>query len=355
MTSERSKWRDCALIATATIQDVIDNLESSSTRIVLVINDKDQLMGTISDGDLRRGLLRGLQLKDSIESLIYPSPVIVSPSATPESVRGLMLEKKILQIPVVDEDKKVVGLYLWDDFSSPAKQHHQMIIMAGGKGTRLRPFTENTPKPLVQIAGKPMLEHIIRRAQAEGFSDFILAIHHLGHAIEEFFQDGSRFGVKIHYLRETHPLGTAGALSLLDPPPDNAFVVTNGDVITDIRYTDLLDFHHRHEAAATMAVRSHEWQHPYGVVHTEGLEIKGFEEKPINRSYINAGIYILSPKALEALEPGVHCDMPTLFERLRERSESTIAYPMHEPWLDVGRPSDLEKARQSLDRDEVRS
>ena len=197
-----------------------------------------------------------------------------------------------------------------------------------------------------------MLEHIIRRAQLEGFSDFILAIHHLGGAIESYFGDGSHLGVKIDYLRERQPLGTAGALGILNPRPDQAFVVTNGDVITDIRYSDLLDFHLRHGATATMAVRSHEWQHPYGVVHIEGLDITGFEEKPISQNYINAGIYILSPAALTVLESDVHCDMPTLFERLRERSERTIAYPMHEPWLDVGRPADLEKARQSFKQGE---
>jgi NDP-sugar pyrophosphorylase family protein len=212
----------------------------------------------------------------------------------------------------------------------------------------LRPFTENCPKPLVTVAGKPMLAHIIERGKVEGFSDFVLAIHYLGHMIEEYFGDGSRFGVRIEYLREDAPLGTAGALSLLATRPAEPFVVMNGDVVTDIHYADLLDFHSRHEASATMAVRTHEWQHPYGVVQTRGVDIIGFEEKPIAKSHINAGVYVLSPEALGELAYGAVCDMPTLFERLHAGARRTVAYPMHEPWLDVGRPDDLEKAHHVI-------
>ncbi len=219
--------------------------------------------------------------------------------------------------------------------------------MAGGKGVRLRPITESCPKPLVSVGGKPMLEHIIERAKREGFTDFVLAVHYLGYMIEEHFGNGSRFGVRIEYLREEDPLGTAGALSLLEPRPNEPFVVTNGDVVTDIRYGELLDFHLDHDASATMAVRSYEWQHPFGVVQTSGVDITGITEKPIFKSYINAGVYVLSPCALDALEKRTPCDMPTLFERLQSRLRRTVVYPMHEPWLDVGRPDDLEKANHA--------
>jgi NDP-sugar pyrophosphorylase family protein len=199
------------------------------------------------------------------------------------------------------------------------------------------------------VAGKPMLEHIIERARGEGFHRFALAIHYLGHMIEESFGDGSRLNVQIDYLREQEPRGTAGALSLLNPRPAAPFLVTNGDVLTDIRYGELLDFHVSHGAAATMAVRAYEWQHPYGVVQTHGVDIVGFEEKPVSRSHINAGVYALEPSALDLLEHDQQCDMPTLFERLQGVSRRTVAYPMHEPWLDVGRPVDLEKARANGD------
>jgi NDP-sugar pyrophosphorylase family protein len=249
---------------------------------------------------------------------------------------------------VVDEQQHVVGLHVWDEITTPPTRSNVMVIMAGGKGMRMRPLTDDCPKPMVMIAGKPMLEHIIQRGKLEGFSHFVLAIHYLGHMIEEYFSDGSRLGVRIDYLREESPLGTAGALGLLDPRPNEPFVVSNGDVVTDIRYGELLDFHNRHQASATMAVRAYELQHPFGVVQTRGVDIIGFEEKPVVRSYINAGVYVVSPDALVDLTGGTPCDMPALFERLQHRSKRTVAYPMHEPWLDVGRPDDLNKANNTL-------
>jgi NDP-sugar pyrophosphorylase family protein len=261
-----------------------------------------------------------------------------------EMVTQLMVANKIQQIPVVNEHRHIVGLHLWDEITTVPVRPNMMVIMAGGRGTRLHPHTENCPKPLLPVAGKPMLEHIIERAKLEGFSHFVLAIHYLGHMIEDYFGNGERLQVRIDYLREQSPLGTAGALGLLNPRPDAPFVVTNGDVITDIRYGELLDFHIRHDAAATMALRVHEWQHPFGVVQTKGVEIVGFEEKPVSRSHINAGVYVLDPAALSLLTADAHCDMPTLFVRLQEKAKRTAAYPMHEPWLDVGRPDDLSRA-----------
>jgi len=193
-----------------------------------------------------------------------------------------------------------------------------------------------------------MLEHIIERGKLEGFNHFVLAIHHLGHIIEAHFGNGEGLGVKIDYLREQSPLGTAGALSLLNSRPDAPFVVTNGDVITDIRYGELLDFHNRYQASATMAVRVHEWQHPFGVVKMQGVEVVGFEEKPVARSHINAGVYVLSPEVLNELIAGDPCDMPMLFERLQAKAKRTAAYPMHEPWLDVGKPEDLLQANTDI-------
>lgn len=189
-----------------------------------------------------------------------------------------------------------------------------------------------------------MLEHIIERAKLDGFTHFVLAIHYLGHMIEDYFGNGERLGVQIDYLREQSPLGTAGALGLLNPVPDEPFVITNGDVLTDIHYSELLDFHITHNAMATMAVRIHEWQHPFGVVQTKGVDIIGFEEKPVARTHINAGVYALDPGALSALSADAPCDMPTLFERLQAIGKRIVAYPMYEPWLDVGRPDDLNKA-----------
>ena len=310
----------------------------------MVTNDKGALEGTISDGDIRRALLQGLDWSSPITSAIHYNALVVPPELGRDLVMQLMVANKIHQIPVVDAEHRVVGLHLWDEITTPRPRSNVMVIMAGGMGTRLRPHTENCPKPLLAVAGKPMLEHIIDRAKLDGFTRFVLAIHYLGHMIEAHFGDGERVGVQIEYLREESPLGTAGALRLLNPLPDAPFVVTNGDVICDIRYGELLDFHVRHAAAATMAVRVHEWQHPFGVVQMQGVEIVGFEEKPLNRSHINAGVYVLEPSSLSVLSADSHCDMPTLFERLQAKAQRTVAYPMHEPWLDVGRPEDLRSA-----------
>lgn len=348
MSSLEKRWQEALLSADSTVQQAIRNLDQVAIKIALVVNDQGQLQGTVSDGDIRRGLLKGLDLNSPIAAIIHHDALVVPPEMTNAMVMQLMIANKISQIPVVDEQHRVVGLHLWDEIISPPTRSNLMVIMAGGKGMRLRPFTENCPKPMVTVAGKPMLEHIIERGKREGFSHFVLAIHYLGHMIEEYFGNGSRLGVQIDYLREQSPLGTAGALSLLNPRPDVAFVVTNGDVMTDIRYGELLDFHKRSGAAATMAVRIHEWQHPFGVVETQGIDIVGFVEKPLARSHINAGVYALSPEALLELALETPCDMPTLFERLQAKDKRIVAYPMHEPWLDVGRPDDLAQANAVL-------
>jgi dTDP-glucose pyrophosphorylase len=344
-TTSEKKWRRTLLASDSTIESAIQSLNQSGLKICLVVKPDGSLIGTISDGDIRRGLLRGLNIRSSIESIIHRNALVVPPQMSREIVVQIMQANKIHQIPVVDENRRVVGLHLWDEFLAPVIRPNLIVIMAGGPGTRLRPYTENCPKPLLTVAGKPMLEHIIERAKAGGFGHFVLAIHYLGHMIEDYFGDGERWQVRIDYLREPVPLGTAGALRLLNPRPNAPFIVTNGDVITDIRYGELLDFHTRQAAAATMAVRLHEWQHPFGVVKTQGVEIVGFEEKPVARTHINAGVYALEPGSLDVLDPTEPCDMPTLFERLQLKSKRTVAYPMHEPWLDVGRVDDLERAQ----------
>jgi dTDP-glucose pyrophosphorylase len=337
-------WHQAILSPAATIQAAIQNLDQVAIQIALVTDEDSILLGTICDGDIRRGLLKGLSLESPVEAIMHRNPLVVPPTLDREFVLQLMQVNKILQIPIVDENNRVIGIHLWDQVAAIPEKTNLMVIMAGGKGTRLRPHTENCPKPMLTVGNKPMLEHIIERAKAEGFSRFIIAVHYLGHMIEDYFGNGEKLDVEITYLREKAPLGTAGALSLLNPLPNEPFIVTNGDVLTDIRYGDLLHFHCQHQATATMAVRSHEWQHPFGVVQMQGLRIVGFQEKPIARSYINAGIYALSPEVLSCFPQDQPCDMPTLFETLKEKGDMTIAYPMHEPWLDVGRPDDLVRA-----------
>jgi dTDP-glucose pyrophosphorylase len=344
-------WRNAILSADSTIEQAIRNLDEVAIRIILIVDQPNRLLGTISDGDIRRGLLNGLDMNSPITGIIYYDALVVPPEMPRESVLNLMSANKILQIPIVNERQELVGLHLWDEITVPSRRSNLMVIMAGGKGTRLMPHTEDSPKPMLNIGGKPMLEHIIERGKSEGFTHFVLAIYHLGQMIEDYFGDGKRLGIQIDYLREQSPLGTAGALSLLNPRPDSPFVVTNGDVMTDIHYGELLDFHERYQTSATMAIRVHEWQHPFGVVQTEGVEIIEYVEKPISRSHINAGVYALSPEVLDELSTNTACDMPTLFDRLQKKGKRTIAYPMHEPWLDVGNPNDLKAANFLKNKD----
>lgn len=344
MVNSKQIWSRAILPLGSSIRQAVQVLNDTSLKIVLVVDINQVLVGTISDGDIRRGLLKDLNLASSIDSIVHKDALVVPSEISREVVLQLMTANKIQQIPIVNESMHVIGLHLWDQINAPLARSNIMVIMAGGKGTRLHPQTENCPKPLLPVGGKPVLEHIIDRAKIEGFSHFILAIHHLGHMIEEYFGNGDAFGVKIEYLREESPLGTAGALSLLDPLPSSAFVVTNGDVLTDIHYGELLDFHIQHNATATMAVRVHEWQNPFGVVQTQGIEITGYIEKPLSRTHINAGVYVLQPSVISIISKSVPYDMPSLFGQIQEKEMRAIAYPIHEPWIDIGRPIDFLRA-----------
>lgn len=350
MSLHELDWRTTSLGLDSTIQMAIQNLDNSGAKIVLVIDKENKLKGTISDGDIRRGLIRGLNLNSPIESIVNLHAITVPKSASRETIIGLMSLNKIQQIPIVDDNKKIVGLCIWGAVPITSEVEGVFVIMVGGKGLRLLPHTETRPKSMVLLGGRPMLEHIIMRAKAEGFSKFILAIHHLGQMIEDYFGDGSKMGIQIQYIRESKPLGTAGALSLLKVHKNTPIIVTNGDVITDINYADLLDFHLRNQANATMAVRFYEQQNPYGVVILDDGKIIGFDEKPIYRSYINAGVYALSAKELGLLNRDEYCDMPTLLDRILRKSGAVMAYSLHESWMDVGRPDDLDRASAMLEK-----
>lgn len=346
VTQQLDDWRKTLLSPAATISEAITNLNKSGFQISLVVSEQGILLGTVTDGDVRRGLLRGLDLKNPVGSILKKDALVAPKQMSRTQVLQIMRANKIHQVPVVDANYHVVGLHLWHENGQALQRSNVMVIMAGGQGTRLGAYTESCPKPLLHVSGKPMLEHIIERAKLEGFFQFFLSINYLGHMIEDYFQDGKELGVHIEYLREKEPLGTAGSISLLNPRPDVPFVVTNGDVLTDIRYGELLNFHLKHQAIATMASRVHEYHHPFGVVNTNGMDILSFEEKPVIRSYVNAGVYAIDPVALECLTTNTHCHMTILFERLRQLGKRTVVYPTHEPWLDVGRPEDLKRAQE---------
>lgn len=337
-------WTKTLLSPLGSIGDAIKILNDTALKIVLVADSDLKLVGTVTDGDIRRGLLRDLTLASPISEVINTKPIVVPQNYTEEVVLKIMSSHKIFQIPIVDEGLKLVGLHVRNEQNIKVSRDNVMVIMAGGKGTRLLPKTEKIPKPMLRLGPKPILEHIIERAKAEGFTRFVLAIHHLGEVIEEYFGDGKSLGVTISYVKEKTPLGTAGALSLIEPKPSQPIIVTNGDVLTDVKYGDLFHFHNYSNGKATMTVQVREWQNPYGVVHTNGIEITSYEEKPITRTMINAGVYVIDPSVLEILTGETPCDMPQLFELARKRGMKTVAYFAHEPWIDVGTHDDFNLA-----------
>ena len=338
-----NKWQLCVLTPGDTIRNAIDNLIESSTKIVLVVSNDGYFVGTISDGDIRRGLLRGLGLEAILGEIVHKSAIVVSPQVSREIVKQIMLENKVQQIPIVDSSNILVGLHQWDELESIPEKTNLFVVMAGGEGTRLHPHTLNTPKPMVLIQGKPMLEHILLRAKSNGFRNFILVVHHLSQIIEDYFGNGAKWGINIQYIKEETPLGTAGGLAQLSVLGKDPVLVTNGDVISNLDYSDILQFHLANGSSGTMAVRHHELVHPFGVVHLEGLNIKSIEEKPLYRNYINAGVYVISAEAIKSLDPGAYMNMTDFFATLIARSEVICAYPIHESWIDVGRPEDLKE------------
>jgi len=344
---EQLSWHDSIVSIDTPIKHAIEQLNKVGIKIALVLDKNQHLLGTVSDGDFRRGMLRGLTLVDSVEQIMNRNPRTVYEKASRSEILELMEKTKILQIPIVNEQNQVIGLHLWDEISVQAKHSNVMVIMAGGKGSRLQPQTEKIPKPMLLVSGTPILEHIIKRAQDQGFNHFVIAINYLGELIENYFKDGREFGAKIEYLHEESPLGTAGALSLLTNKPESAFIVTNGDVITDINYSDFLEFHKAQNAAATVAVHTHEFQIPYGVVQINGLEIKSYEEKPIISNLINAGVYALEPDVLDFINEPKFRNMPEILEISKNLNKKVIVYPLHESWIDIGRPIDLELANKS--------
>lgn len=343
----KNNWRSAILTPGSTIEQAINNLNKTGLQIVVVIDENDILLGTITDGDIRRGLLRGIGLNATVENIMQKNSIVVKEEASREEVMNLMHENRLHQLPVINCNNKIINVYFWDEVILPPIRENIIVIMAGGMGIRLRPYTEQCPKPMLHVSGKPILEHIILRAKSEGFINFIISIQYLGEVIENYFKQGNELGVNIDYIRETQPLGTAGSLGLFKKQPEIPFIVTNGDLLSDIKYSNLLDFHIHHAADATMAVRNHEWQNPFGVVITEGIKINNFDEKPIIRSQINAGIYVLNPEVLNYISKGNYCDMPMVFKKMQHLNKNIVAYSMNESWLDVGRPDDLQQARDA--------
>lgn len=325
------------------IFEVISNLNESGYFITLIVDSSNKLLGTITDGDIRRGLLTGKTVDDLAIDIMVPNPVISYIDSSDDYNKKLMKQHQVKQIPIIDNQNKIHSLFILDEDDSVEKQENSVLIMAGGFGKRMNPLTNNVPKPMLEISGKPILEHIIANAKNQGFYNFYISIHYLGEKIKNYFLDGSKWGVNITYIEESKPLGTAGCLTLFEEKPQLPFIVINGDLYSEINYKSILSFHNSNNADATMCVKLQRFQNPFGVINMDGIEINHIEEKPIQSSYINSGIYVIEPNQLSYLEKNQYMQMTDFFMLLKNNSRKIVAFPLHEGWQDLGNPSDLQK------------
>lgn len=319
-------------------------IDRGAAQIALVVDEQQRLLGTLTDGDIRRGLLHGETLKAPAERLMNRQFRFVRSSEDQAAVLETMRREVLRQIPVLDEQDRVVELLLLQELLAPAHLPNAVVIMAGGKGTRLRPHTEHCPKPMLPVDGKPMLEILLKQCIDSGLRQFYLSVNYLKEQIIDYFGDGKAWGVAIDYLVENEPLGTAGSLKLLPDSLKDPFLVMNGDVLTRLNPSQLLRFHVEHDSAGTLCVREHTTTVPFGVVQTNGVELAGFEEKPTYRQLVNAGVYVIDPQLLPLLPPHQATDMPTLLQSAQLAGHRVAVCPIHEYWIDVGRPETLEEA-----------
>ena len=341
-----SNWRDALVSSSTTLRQTIEAITEGSLQIALVVDSDNKLLGTVTDGDIRKAILAGKDLSITAAEAMRREPITSAAKTPRAAILKLMREKRIHQMPLLDELGRVVDVLTVDDMIGALQKPNAVVIMAGGLGTRLHPLTQDTPKPMLKVGGKPILETIIQSFADQGFINFFVSINYKAEMISDYFGDGSKFGVAITYLNEKTRLGTAGGLSLLPKNIHAPVIVMNGDLLTRISVDALLDFHERENAIATMVVREDHYQIPYGVVQVDGTQIIGVEEKPTQRNLVNAGIYVVSKLGLENIPNDTFYDMPTHFAKLSADGHRTAAFPLHEYWVDIGRLDELERAQR---------
>jgi dTDP-glucose pyrophosphorylase len=336
------------IVATSTIEKALNVIDSGAVNIALVVDTDNKLLGTLSDGDIRRGLLRKKRLNDTIEDIYFRTPITANKSSSKESLLNLCSIKRIRQIPIIDVDQKIIDLFVIDDELLVKQYENTVILMVGGLGTRLRPLTDSTPKPMLNVGGKPILQTIVEGFIDSGFTNIVMCLGYKSNVIQDYFKDGSDFDANIEYVVEEKRMGTAGALTLLTSKLNNPFFVMNGDLLTNVDYRKMLDFHEEYNAKATMCVREYDIEVPYGVVNLDNENITSIKEKPVHSFFVNAGIYLLEPENITLIPNNKFYDMPTLFKELITAKEKIASFPLQEYWLDIGRLEDYEKANNEF-------
>ena len=343
-----------------TIREAILCIDGNGKGIVLVTDEDRRLVGTITDGDVRRAVLAGRDLEDPVKDLLdykarsgsaHVHPITAPVGMDRSRLLKLMQERSVLQIPLLDPDDRVVGLVTLDELAPNQSLGIQALIMAGGYGERLLPLTADTPKPMLPLGGRPLMELTVDKLRDAGIHKVNVATHHLSGKITEHFGDGREFGVELNYVAEDRPLGTAGALSLLSTPEEPLLVI-NGDIVTDVNFRAMLAYHRELDADMTVAVRQYDFQVPYGVVECDGSDIRAIMEKPKLGFFVNAGIYLLDGSVHEFVPESERFDMTDLISRLIESGRRVVSFPVREYWVDVGHPAEYEKVVDDLNRRE---
>jgi len=337
-------WEQALIGPDTDMRAALATIDRAGTQLVLVVDANRKLLGTLSDGDARRALLRGLTLTDPVSAAMHSTPTCARSGESHYSMISTMRRLGLHQLPVVDAAGIVVGLEIVHDYLSPPALDNRVVIMAGGLGSRLEELTRDTPKPMLMVGSRPLLETIVRGFAEQGFRKFYLAVNYKAEQIESHFKDGAALGVEIEYLRERERMGTAGALSLMPESPREPVLVMNADLLTKEDFRQMIERHVESGAAGTMAVRDYEMQVPFGVVRERDGMIERIDEKPVQRFMVAAGIYVLSPDALAHVPRDTFLDMPALFERLAQGGMRTRCHHIDGYWLDIGRMSDYERA-----------
>ena len=330
----------------ASIEEALKVIGDGAMQIALVVDKSDRLIGTLTDGDIRRGLLKGLDLKSSIESITFKTPTIAKESDTKEMILKLAISKKLNHIPIIDESGKVVGIQEISQLVMPNEKKNKVILMVGGLGERLGSLTKDTPKPMLKVGNKSILETIVENFKGYGYTNIVMCLNYKSEIIQDYFGDGSEFGVNIEYIVEEKRMGTAGALSLLKDNSKEPFFVMNGDLLTNVNFEKIHECYLLNNAQALMCVREYESQVPYGVINIENTKIVSVEEKPTQKFFVNAGIYMLNPEVLKYIPKNEFYNMTTLFEKLIDKDKNIISFPIDGYWLDIGRFEEYKKANE---------
>lgn len=347
MFKKKELCNNYIIYESGTIKAAISAIEKGGIRIVLILNNDGKIIGTICDGDIRRGLLKGLNLESSFESIIQKNFIYASLENSKQEIYKLMRENAISQIPIIDRNYEFIGLEISDNLllnSKKIKHKNSALLMAGGRGTRLRPLTNDCPKPLLEIEGKPILEIILEQCIDSGIRTFFISVCYLAEKIIDYFGDGKKWNVQINYLRENKPLGTAGALNLLPNNLVDPILVINGDVLSKVKFQDIFNYHNENAADITLCAREDIITSPYGVIEVDGNIYKSMIEKPSIRQLVNAGIYVIRPQVIDFIKNNTNLDMPSFIDKVKSENKRVLVYPVHEYWIDIGKPDLLSKA-----------